>query len=83
MKCVTRHNSLQTGNHNTRHALTTAGHLEEVVHSTFFEHASFELHKLVGDHDGEERLVMGIDGYVECSCLEQDNYAMQNWHISG
>lgn len=63
--------------------LTTAGHLEEVVHSTFFEHTPFELHKLVGDHDGKECLIMGIDGYVECGCLEQHNYTMQNWQIRG
>ena len=72
------HATIQCTGNTLQGVLTTAGDLKEVVHCTLFENASLELNKLVGDHYGQKCLIVGIDGHIECGCLEQNNYAMQN-----
>lgn len=72
------HTTIQCKGNKLQGVLTTAGDLKEVVHCTLFEHASLELNELVGDHNGQKCLIVGIDGHIECGCLEQYNYAMQN-----
>ena len=44
-----------------------------------FEDAPLELHELVGDHDGEQGSVVGVDGHIERDHLTQDENGVDDW----
>ena len=55
----------------------TNTHLKKIVLVKFLEYTSFNLHKVVAHHDGEERLVAGVDGHVERGGLEQEEHGVE------
>ena len=57
--------------------LETARNLEQIVFLEFLEDASFEFDEVVGHHDGEQSLVVGIKGNVECSRLKKHQHRVQ------
>jgi len=46
-----------------------AGDLEQVVLFKLFEHAAFDLDKLIRDQKSEQTVVVGVDGNIECGEL--------------
>ena len=51
--------------------------LKQIVFLKFLEHASFELDEVVGHHDGEQGLVVRVEGDVERRRLKQHQHRVQ------
>ena len=58
--------------------LTTARHLEEIANLKLFKNAALELHKVVGDHDGEQGLAVGVDGHRQSGGLHQNHISVDD-----
>ena len=69
--------------HTHTHQLTRTTHLEKVVSLKLLKDGPFELYKVVGHHDGEQHLAVGVDGHVECGRLDEDQDRMENWERRG
>lgn len=50
----------------------TASHLEQVGFRELLKHGSFQFDKVVAHHDGENRLIVRVEGDVESCGLKDD-----------